>query len=242
MVSEYLVEMMGQLFADREMLFLPQTIHFTDEKIKRRLSEKISSNVTIMCRDIVSYQNASEIFPKSKIVLYPDMVTSLIGRYHFKHQRKGILFCLRKNGDGESLISDDEEKKLIDDIKKIAEASVTDTTISVDWRKIAENRKYYVEKEIEYYSKFQLVITNRYHGTIFSLAADTPVIVLPTKDHKITAGLRWFEEAEYDGIYYCNKSEEVRAVAQDIIDRCETICHPDYFYQKYYKDFMIEEV
>lgn len=242
MTSEYIVEMMGELFNNWKMIFLPQTVYYTEPEIESKISKKINSNVTIMCRDIVSYENALRIFPSSKAVLFPDLVTTLIGRYQFEHERKGILLVLRGTGDGESLLSESDIDVLENNLRQIAHVSQTDTTIVEDWEKISKNRKFYIEKEIEEYSNYQLIITNRYHGTIFSLAANTPVIVLPTKDHKITAGLKWFDEAGYSGIYFCEELSSVFEIAKNVIQNQELIDNADYFYQRFYKDFDLEKL
>lgn len=240
MVSEHIVEMMGRLFADRKMIFLPQTINYTDENVKRRISKIIKNNVTIMCRDEVSYEKAKEIFTESKLLLYPDVVTSLIGRYRFENKRDGFLLCFRSINDGESMFCHEEVCKLIDKIKKFSNVTMTDTTIDADWKDIAENRKKYIEKEINAYSKFEVVITNRYHGVIFALAADTPVIVLPTADHKITAGLKWFKQAGYKGIYFCEKIEQASEAAREVINNGEQLYNGPYFYENFYREFDLE--
>lgn len=243
MLSEYITEMMGQLFADRNMIFLPQTVYFNDKVVQERLSERINDNVTIMCRDSVSLTNVSELFPKARAVLYPDLVTSLIGRYQFNNKRNGVLLCLRKTDDGESLLSEANQNALIDNIKGLGcSVSVADTTIDVDWKIIAENRKNYVEKEIELFSKFQLVITDRFHGAVFALTANTPVIVMPTKDHKVSSGLKWFEVAKFDGIYFCKDSSDVYTMAAEVISQGKELSNPSYFYDKYYKEFDLEEL
>lgn len=240
MSTEYTTEMMGRLFWNHKMVFLPQTVYFQDENIKERMSRSVNENVVIMCRDRISYRNAREMFCKSKIILCPDMVTSLIGRMKFDSERRGILLCLRNADDGESLLSDEGSARMAEELGQLGEVTVTDTTIDVDWRMIAADRKKYVEKEIAYYAQFELIVTNRYHGTIFSLAADTPVIVLPTKDHKVTAGLQWFEEAGFEGIYCCEEMDMILSMAREIITNPKKIRHTDYFYRHYFENFDLE--
>lgn len=240
MVSEYIVEMMAELFGNRNMIFLPQTVNYTDKKVEERISKKINQNVTIMCRDIQSYENAQRIFQESRVVLYPDVVTSLIGRYKFTNQRKGILLVMRNTKDGESIVTDSEILELKRKLQMIADTKQTDTTIDVDWKVIARDREHYVEREIEKYSNYQLVVTNRYHGTIFALASNTPVIVLPTKDHKIIEGLKWFEEARYKDWFLCNNLSMICDMAKSIIEKAEVSNNQDYFFQRFYKEISLE--
>ncbi len=242
MDSEYIVEMMSELFENRKMIFLPQTVHYTDKLVEKRVSKCIKENVAIMCRDTISYDNASRIFPTSRVLLYPDVVTSLIGRYRFKHKREGVLFVMRSNEDGESLLTNQDLEIIKNLVSLLSDVTVTDTTINVNWKKIAQNRKYYIEKEIEYYSKYQIIVTNRFHGCVLALAANTPVIVLPTKDHKITAGLKWFMEAGYQSVRFCGDLMKLYDMARDMLGKEETYNNSDYFYQNYYKDFSLENL
>lgn len=237
MESVYAVEMMMELLGDKKMVFLPQTIHFTDDVVMERLSHEIGENVTIMCRDSVSLKVAKEIFNKSKNVLCPDLVTSLIGKYHFKHEREGILFCLRTSSDGESLLSDDSARDIAAGLREFEDVIFTDTTIDEDWNRIAENRVYYVEREIDRYSHFKILITNRFHGMVFALAANTPVIVLPTKDHKVTAGALWFNKVGYRDVFLCKDDEEIKEAVAQILNQYSPSDNSDYFYRKYFEDF-----
>lgn len=242
MASEYIVEMMGDIFRDRKMIFLPQTIHYTDDKIKSRIGRIINQNVVIMCRDVQSLENAKEIFPKAKSIAYPDIVTSLIGKYKFYNNRKGILLVMRNVSDGESIETEDDIYNLKEQLKKIARVTQTDTTLDVDWTNIANNKKKYVLAEIEKYSCYQLIITNRYHGTVFALAANTPVIILPTKDHKVVGGLKWFEEARYQNCFVCKSFDEIINKAEYIVEKNKISYNSDYLYQNYYRDFCVEEL
>ena len=241
-MSEYIVEMMLLLFNKEKIVFLPQTINYTDDVIESRISKYINENITIMCRDYVSYDKALTLFKKSRVMLYPDVVTSLIGRYQFEYERDGILLILRESNDGESLLSNSDVTEMLEFLKSFGNVDITDTTIFEEWKNVEKNRKYYIEQEIKKYSKFKLIITNRYHGTIFSLIANTPVIVLPTKDHKITAGLNWFEEAHYEDIYFCERKDEIYDTVQKILHQNRNVVNSTYFWDKFYKDIDFEKM
>ena len=62
----------------------------------------------------------------------------------------------------------------------------------------------YIEKEIEDYSRYKIIITDRYHGTILSLVAGTPVIILKTNDHKVTTGADWFKGVYDEHVFLAN--------------------------------------
>ncbi|WP_082026255.1 polysaccharide pyruvyl transferase family protein [Prevotella pectinovora] len=43
---------------------------------------------------------------------------------------------------------------------------------------------------LQQFAKYQVVITDRYHGTIFSQIVNTPVIVISSTDHKLRSGVK----------------------------------------------------
>ena len=67
-------------------------------------------------------------------------------------------------------------QKLRDKFENIT-TEMTDTTISIPYSIINEgsNREKLLIEIFEQFSKYKLVITDRYHGTIFSLIAGNPV-------------------------------------------------------------------
>ena len=237
MESVYAAEMIMELFGDRKMVFLPQTIHFIDENIKKRFSEEVGTNITVMCRDATSYNLALEMFPNSRNLLFPDMVTSLIGKYNFHHNREGILFCLRKPDDGESMLSDEKARNIVGQLRKYEQVTVTDTSIDEDWHKIANNREYYVNREIERYSTYKIIVTNRFHGMVFGLAANTPVIVLPTRDHKVISGAEWLKQVGYKNIYMCQNINGIEETVSEVLKKCVETTNPDIFYKEYFEMF-----
>ena len=242
MTSEYIVEMIAKLFEDRKMIFLPQTIHYTDSSVEKNISSLIKENVLIMCRDEKSCENAVRIFPESRVELYPDVVTSLIGKYNFHNERKGILMVMRATDDGESLLDENDIAILKRQLSNIDGTDITDTTMEENWEKIAENRRFYIEREIEKYSKYKLIVTNRYHGTILALAANTPVVILPTKDHKISAGVKWFEEAEMENYVFCKDKSLVIKYAKELLEHATHSRNKTVFYDRYFSEDKIRKL
>lgn len=183
---------------DAKMLMLPQTIFFKSRENEARTSKCYNGikHMLFLARDEVSYEMAKRMFPDIPVKCYPDIVTTLIGTKHFSSERKGILMCCRD--DSEKLYPESEITDLMDRLKEIDEVSMTDTTKHGDSREIVANAEKYIWDEIENYSKYRCIITDRYHGTIFSMIASTPVIVIKSNDHKVTTGVNWFEGV-YDG-------------------------------------------
>ena len=188
---------MGAL-PDAKMLMLPQTIFFKSKENETRTSKCYNSikHMLFLARDEVSFEMAKQMFPDIPVKLYPDIVTTLIGTKHFSYKRKGILLCCRD--DSEKLYSSSDIVALMERLKDIDDVSSTDTTKHGNRREIVANAENYIWNEIEKYSMYRCIITDRYHGTIFSMIASTPVIVIKSSDHKVITGVNWFDGV-YDG-------------------------------------------
>lgn len=224
-----------KLFPDFRILVFPQTVNFVksveDEKY---VSEVFNNhgNILLCCRDEISYKKAKMLFPDCELLLYPDIVTALIGKMHYKNKRDGILFCMRND------IEAFYEKKQILEFFNLFEKEtikMTDTTLDLSYYYIREHREKILKQIFEEYSRYKVVVTDRYHGTIFSLIAGTPVVVLSSKDHKLYSGVRWFPESYHKYVYYAeNLAEAYKIVLNILQDKTLAYCLPSYFEEKYY--------
>ena len=185
-------------FPKNKIIFFPQTILYKNKSEENETIETFRKhkNILLLARDKISYEKALQMFPYNKVELYPDIVTSLIGNYrstNTNQNRNGILLCLRV--DAEKYYEDDEINTLIKSLKETLKCNVdiTDTEIP---KKNCEYKTEYIEEQlnsiIRMFSNYKVIITDRYHGTIFSLIAGTPVIILKTTDHKVISGADWF--------------------------------------------------
>lgn len=91
---------------------------------------------------------------------------------------------LNIRNDAEKYYSDTEINKLIEYFSETFKCDKLDTTIRVEPEVIRADLKNYIEGYFEKFAHYKVIITDRYHGTIFSLISNTPVIVIKTKDHK----------------------------------------------------------
>lgn len=230
-------------FPGQKMVMMPQTVFFRSKERERQSSGAYSRNkgMLFLARDAVSYQNALRMFPDLKVVLYPDIVTTLIGKYHFSGERKGVLLCQR--ADGEKFYAQEDLEALKRRMRKKTVVDSADTTISAPNMFVRRDVRKYLERMLLQFSHYQVIITDRYHGTIFSLIAGTPVIVIKTTDHKVTTGLDWFEGIYDDYIYLADNLEDAEAKAFQWLK-----CAPEgkiapYFDEKYYAHLkkLIEE-
>lgn len=217
-----------------KILMMPQTVFFEKEERKKNTSKVYNSaeNMLFLARDRISFRIAEEMFPDLSIRLYPDIVTTLIGQYQYTNERNGILFCCRD--DSEKYYSDDEINKLMNSCREFANVELTDTTKNVRFSEIVKNAEIYIMSEIERYSKYNLIITDRYHGTIFSLVAGTPVIIIKTTDYKVTTGAEWFKGVYDDYVYLADSLDDALGIAKDLYDKERNHIMKPYFEEEYY--------
>lgn len=222
-------------FPYNKIVFLPQTVKFKNQKILENVQNFYGKydNIYFFARDKISYDIYKSIFPEHRNVhCFPDIVTTEIGNYDFNNnERNGILLCVRN--DVEKLYSFHEISLFKEKLQKIAKVSLSDTNSETKENSLKEYWKK-IEETIDDYAQYQVIITDRYHGTIFALIANTPVIILKTTDHKVVSGADWFEGVYEDYVYVVNDLEEASQVAQQIVTGFEYRKLPSYFKEKYY--------
>lgn len=215
-------------------LMLPQTIFFKSDTNKKRTSASYNSaeKMLYLARDTISFEQAKEMFPDIPVELYPDIVTTLIGSREYANARKGIMFCCRN--DGEKYYSDEEIDDLMHMCKDLCDVSKTDTTKCGQVAQIVANAEQYINQEIEEYAKYRLIITDRYHGTILSLVAGTPVVIIKTTDHKVTTGAAWFKGVYDSHVYLAEDLDDAYKMAKDILARDIEYKLEPYFEREFY--------
>lgn len=223
-----------QDFPDNKLIMLPQTVYFHSTE-RKELASRIydaHKNLFFMARDQVSYEMAKDMFPHIEVECYPDIVTTLIGKYEFGFERKGVLLCIRN--DSEKYYSDSEINKLMERLGVIENCDRLDTTIRVEPHVIRNNLQKFIEDYFDKFAHYKVVITDRYHGTIFSLVSNTPVIVIQTKDHKVKTGVDWFKGIYDDQVFFAETLDEAWTIANKIISGYTYKKNIGYFDEKYY--------
>lgn len=219
---------------EAKILMMPQTVFFRKQENKL-LSSRIynqARHMLFLSRDKISHEMACEMFPDIKKDLYPDIVTTLIGQYNFESTRERICICRRN--DGEKYYSEESIQQLKSNLEKLYPVDVTDTTLSVNPFELRKNRVKYIEQQIKYFSQYKAVITDRYHGTIFALAAGTPVIIIKTNDHKVVTGADWFRGVYDDYIHVAEDLDDAFSIFIRLNEmHLAHNLHP-YFKSKYY--------
>ena len=217
------------------MVMMPQTVFFVHEENRRRtaLACNRARKMLFLARDRISFEQARAMFPDLAVHLYPDIVTSLIGKYHFDSPREKVLFCCRN--DGEKKYSDEEIANLRKKLAAFVETELSDTTVPVRASELRKNLQHYLEEIFKRYSKYRAIVTDRYHGTIFSLIAETPVIILKTTDHKVITGAEWFRGVYDDRVYTAETLDDVEPILRKVLQnppQSKTDC---YFERNYYQ-------
>ncbi len=221
-----------QALPEARILMMPQTIFFKTDERKVKCSQVYNNHqkMLYLARDRVSFDMTKEMFPDIPCRCFPDIVTTMIGSYKTSHVRDGIIFCLRD--DGEKFYTDEQLEILISECRKIARCGRTDTTKD---KKVVSHPSDYINSEIEEYSRYKVMVTDRYHGTILSLVAGTPVVVLKTNDHKVITGTEWFEGIYDDYVHKASDLDEAYRIVKKIYSN-DSINHNirPYFEGSYY--------
>ena len=198
------------------ILMLPQTVFFGSSDNRRRTSVSYNRarRMLFLARDKVSYEMALQMFPDIRVMLYPDIVTTLIGTIPFREPKSGILLCTRH--DGEKYYSESQLETLATRLSEIDTVRRTDTISKMNYRRILADCRHILLEEFRKYASARVVITDKYHGTVFSLLAGTPVVILRTTDHKVVTGAQWFEGICDGWFRVASSLEEAESLARSI--------------------------
>ena len=225
-------------FPDNRIIILPQTVNISSESEMMQTAEIFNRHRHLMflARDQISYAKIKDWFVNIQVEVYPDVVTTLIGSRNKEcvGRREGILLCMRD--DAEKLYSHSKIKKLLQRLQGIyPRVEITDTDISsFGYKNISEDFECILQKTIIEYESYQLIITDRYHGTIFAAIANTPVIVLATNDHKVKSGIEWFKENNYCSVFYADTLEAAFTMAKKILKSNKRFINENCFAAHYY--------
>lgn len=221
---------------ENRIVLFQQSISFSDtqkgELIKAETCSVYNTHksFTVITRDDGSYSLAKEIFPSLRVLKYPDMATYLFGKLSaVKAEREGVLICVRD--DAERFYSASRKEEMFNSLKNENVLSFTDTNIH---KAIApEDRPDKITALLNTFAKHRVVVTDRFHGVIFSVLAGTPCVVLRSSDHKIVEGVKWFSDCK--GVFYAENIEDVPSLVQKAkaVDSFEIPDFSRYFEEMY---------
>lgn len=220
-------------FKANVVVFFPQTVKYNSYKNAKRAATVYNQHkkLIFLTRDKKSYEIAKKHFTTTKVILFPDIVTSLIGTQHYEYdpqKREGIMFCIRN--DSEKLYSDSEVKSAFKDLIADNKTAWCDTTLP----KGVHCDKKAIQNYFETFSNFKIVVTDRFHGTIFSLISATPVVVIKTSDHKVAEGAGWFTDIFPDYIKKADSIDEANMLSKELLSTEKRQRLTPVFKQQYY--------
>lgn len=224
-------------FYDTRIIILPQTVNITAAWYQQVIARTFDAHkdLYLICRDAVSMENAKRLFTNVKLKQMPDVVTSLIGNDNFKYttSRNGVMLCVRN--DVEKLYSNEQINALKAKFNG-RRVSVGDTTISANMWEWETKREKLLHNILKRLSSYQVIITDRFHGTIFSQIVNTPVVVISSTDHKLSSGVKWFPQNLFgQNIAFAKDLDDAYDKAMEFLNRDgKVIENPDWFRREYY--------
>ena len=205
-------------FPHNRIIIFPQTIFFSgDEQNNKKLQiSKVYNRcdkLTICARDHISYEMMQKMF-NARIVEVNDIVAYLSGKVGKAVQRKGILLCLRS--DGESALSAADKRRIQNFcFRQSSNVKITDTCTGKNIER--DEREKYLNRKWNLFMSAEIVVTDRLHGMIFSLITGTSCIVLGNNHHKVKATYETFKDCEY--LYYAENIEDIENLIASEYDK-----------------------
>lgn len=197
--EEYVRQNIVKLFPKNKIISFPQTVYYSqgDYSYISERAKKIYSkhkHLYIFVRDIKSTAYCKKTFTVNSF-LCPDMVLSnLPSRKTDYKKNKKVLMCIRSD------VESNLNKEAISYIEKLLNQKGytydywdTDDCSGLN----IENKELAIENVKNKMENYQFVITDRFHGTIFSYITKTPCISIDNSYSKIKNGYIWFEDSNY---------------------------------------------
>ncbi len=202
------------------MVVFPQTIFYTPTErgeAERQISVSYyneRSGLVIAARENMSYSEMLHLYPKTKIILVPDMVLSCKMEDFgvLPQERDKVLFCVRS--DAEKSIKNEVWEELRKELYTLGE-----TVCQIDMYSASkvtkENRKDQVKEKMQEFCSAKLVITDRLHGMVFAAITETPCIVFSNYNHKVKGTYEWIHYLPY--IRYVETIEDAKQVIPELL-------------------------
>ena len=221
-------------FKGNRIIVLPQTVFFKHEINLKKSSEVFNSHprLVFMSRDEVSYEISRSMIPDGHVLMIPDIVTTLIGTRQEESQRQGIVLCHRH--DGEQFYTDADFECMKNKLSSVDNVEIMDTTVDLPYKKIIKDLYGAMMSIIGVFERSRIVITDRYHGMIYSLVSNTPVIVMKTTDHKVVEGYRILKERYPDRIWFAETPEDAVCLAEKVLSAPKYSQLDNYFQREVY--------
>lgn len=199
------------------IISLPQTIYFSDTqngRIQKEITQKIYQShpdLVVIGRDPYSGNLAEDLFPNAQTFCMPDFVLSLPPKStEIRNKAPKILLCLRL--DNESALSVEQRQTMASRLSY--DCTYYDTTL--DDPIPLDKRAEILEDSLRLFLSHDVVITDRYHGLIFTVLCQKPCIVLRTVDHKLTSAIHWFKDMS--SVVFAETLEELPEIVNSCLE------------------------
>ncbi|MBQ7596635.1 MAG: polysaccharide pyruvyl transferase family protein [Clostridia bacterium] len=222
-----------------KIVLFQQSIYYPDTEYAQKIKAETSSiynshkNLTVIVREDTSYRTACEMFPSLNVLEYPDMATFLFNKLSPSENfdRDGIAWCIRN--DCEKYYTAENLDSVFNALSQKYSISVTDTHIGHPIS--IYQRRAEAQKLIDSLAHSRVVITDRFHGVVFSVLSNTPCIAIRSRDHKVTDGVKWFKESGI--VLFADTIEDIPALVEKLID-LKDVRQPDFsgYFEKLYND------
>lgn len=209
-------------FPDNKIIIFPQTIDYENDNYgvrEKKRSSKIYNdhkNLLICAREEKSFKIMNKIY--NHVILVPDIVMYLNGHVAKYNEIKkcGIGLCLRD--DKESILSIKEKENICSLLKLNGHKISKLTTMASKEIGVInkDTREEIVKNKIEEFSRYQIVITDRLHGVIFSILAGTQCIAIDNTNQKVSGVLELVKSSITNVIILKKPTEKdlMRAIAK----------------------------
>lgn len=197
---EYLRQLIVKKIKHNKIFLFPQTMDFSDSVSGRReleLAKKIYKGNIVMCaREKKSAQLMKNSFEDIEVLFVPDIVLSELiydTSLQIKDRDDKLGFCLR----------DDGEKSLDFDVKEFISNHFEQLdTINRDTHVIDTGQNYNelvkeLNRILNDFSTYKLVITDRLHGMIFCYLTETPCLFFDNSNKKVSGVFEWIKKSNF---------------------------------------------
>jgi pyruvyl transferase EpsI len=190
------------------IISFPQTVYFerklSNYILKRAIKYYNShKNIYIMCRDNLSLQFLKENLYNCYSFLMPDMVLYYGNISSAPYKKNGkVLFCLRN--DIEKSFSMQARNNITSFLDKKYHIEYFDTDNLSGIEVLDKGNA--VQNIFDSFQEYEFIVTDRYHGAIFSYITSTPCIIFGNSYKKIEEGYIWFENTNF--MYFAHDEKD----------------------------------
>lgn len=176
-------------FSENKIVFFPESVYFSEDEFGINEAAKSARiyndhpDLTLLVRDQISFERAKSIF-NCKIIFCPDIVLSLKSKKHYAKNVKKVLVICRD--DREQSISLEEKNKLFSYLlENKFEINYSTTLVNKTIYRFIRRKTIY--KKLKEISSYDLVVTDRLHGLIFSYICGVPCIAIDNCNKKVSS-------------------------------------------------------